>query len=121
MTAFGFPPPTPSLAGEAAMRRGLLVVAGLALAALASWWLGDVSAAPADAAVQWVWFDEGDPVKEAPAATRYFRRTFTINRPTQIVVDDADLDITADNAFTVWVNGIQVGKGDDWKRVFRFD
>src|SRR5262249_12409217 len=28
---------------------------------------------------------------------------------------------TADNAFTVWVNGTRVGAGDDWKKVYRFD
>src|SRR5262249_28643061 len=68
--------------------------------------------------VQWVWFDEGDPLTDAPVATRYFRRTFTIARGPLI---DAQLDVTADNAYRVWVNGVEVGAGSDWQKVDRFD
>ncbi|HXG10864.1 MAG TPA: HEAT repeat domain-containing protein [Gemmataceae bacterium] len=71
--------------------------------------------------VQWIWFNEGDPARDAPAETRYFRRVFTIDRPVANPVDEATLDITADNRFTVWVNGVEVGRGDDGKAVFRFD
>ncbi len=71
--------------------------------------------------VQWIWFDEGDPAQSAPAETRYFRKVFQIDRPVQKVVDEGTLDITADNAFTVWVNGHAVGKGDQWQKVYRFD
>lgn len=71
--------------------------------------------------VHWIWFNEGDPGQEAPAEMRYFRRVFTINCPMQKPIHEASLDITADDEFTVWVNGVEVGKGDDWKRVYRFD
>src|SRR5262245_57913554 len=74
-----------------------------------------------NSAVQWIWFDEGDPGKSAPGETRYFRKVFMIDRPVQKVVDEATLDITADNEFIVWVNGQEVGKGDKWERVYRFD
>ncbi len=75
-------------------------------------------AAPAQpGTIQWVWFNEGDPRADAPAATRYFRKTLTLDR----AVDSATLDITADNAFTVWVNGTQVGTGDTWQTVSHFD
>jgi len=70
---------------------------------------------------QWIWTNEGEPSKQAPAATRYFRRVFTINRPVQKPVDEGMLDITADGSFTVWVNGEKVGGGSDIKRVFAFD
>ena len=70
---------------------------------------------------QWIWFDEGNPAAEAPAETRYFRRVFTITRPVPNPIDEATLDITADNAYTVWVNGVEVGTGDDWKTVRHFD
>src|SRR5262245_7615320 len=73
------------------------------------------------AAVQWIWFNEGDPATSAPAETRYFRKVFTIDRPVQKVVDEGTLDITADNAFTVWINGVEAGKGDNWQKVYRFD
>src|SRR5262245_616547 len=72
-------------------------------------------------AVQWVWFNEGDPAREAPAGTRYFRTVFKIDRPVEKVVDEGTLDITADDPFTVWVNGAEVGKGDDSRKVFCFD
>src|SRR5262249_52198953 len=71
--------------------------------------------------VQWIWFNEGDPAQSAPAETRYFRKVFQIDRPVQKVVDEGTLDITADNVFTVWVNGHEVGKGDQWQKVYRFD
>src|SRR5262249_38121568 len=57
----------------------------------------------------------------APPGTRYFRYVFRIDRPVEQPVDEGVLDITATNAFTVWVNGKQVGKGDDWKKVRAFD
>jgi hypothetical protein len=65
----------------------------------------------------WIWHDEGEPAREAPVGTRYFRRVWEINRPTQIVVDEATLDITADNAFTVWINGKRIGSGSNWSQV----
>src|SRR5262249_36267911 len=34
---------------------------------------------------------------------------------------NASLEITADNRFTVWLNGNQVGEGDEWKQLYKFD
>src|SRR5947209_1020886 len=102
------------------MRRGL-IVAALGLSALPIGGVGRNVQAQQPPAVQWIWFNEGDPAKSAPPETRYFRKVFNINRPVEIPVDDAALDITADDLFTVWVNGALVGKGNDWKRVYRFD
>ena len=51
--------------------------------------------------VQWIWTSEGS-LTEAPAGARYFRRTFTVNRPVPKPVDEAVLEITADNSFTAW-------------------
>jgi alpha-L-rhamnosidase len=73
------------------------------------------------AVAQWVWFNEGNPAQSVPGETRYFRRLFEINRPGAKVVDEAALEITADNSFTVWVNGVEVGKGDQWQQLYRFD
>src|SRR3712207_6745170 len=98
------------------MRRGWFLALGLFVAAAtALWWHSGTTPVQAQQGrgVQWIWFNEGTPVREVPSETRYFRRTFTIDRPVQKVVDEADLDITADNAFTVWVNGALVGKGND--------
>jgi putative heme-binding domain-containing protein len=104
------------------MKRGRLVVV-VALACLVFGLGSLVEKAPAQqaAGVQWIWFNEGDPAKEAPAETRYFRKVFQINRPVPKPIDEATLDITADDQFTVWVNGKEVGKGNDAKRVYQFD
>jgi putative heme-binding domain-containing protein len=105
------------------MRRALLVglfllLAGSSLSSLRS---VEQKEGEKPRPVQWIWFNEGDPTKEAPAGTRYFRKTFQIDRNVQKPVDDGSLDITADDEFTVWVNGAQIGQGSDSKRVFRFD
>lgn len=102
-------------------RRSLPVLLGMAGIAIvgAVWAFGAATAQPD--AVQWIWFDEGDPLVDAPAETRYFRRTFTINRPVPKPVDEGKLSITADNSFTVWINGVKVGAGSDWKVVEHFD
>jgi putative heme-binding domain-containing protein len=93
---------------------GLVALVGLTAVTFAEKPRG--KAADADG-VQWIWFDEGRPPAEAPSATRYFRRVLTVARG----VDEASLDLTADSAFTVWVNGARVGTGADWKRVKHFD
>src|SRR5438132_261707 len=66
------------------------------------------------ARVHWIWHKEADPTRPLPAGTvRYFRRAFTIDRPVQQPVDEAMLDVAATGRFIVWVNGAQVGKGED--------
>ena len=52
----------------------------------------------------WIW-DDGDPSPRN--AWRWFRRTFTLEAPT----DTATLKITADTRYRVFVNGTQVGHG----------
>ena len=100
------------------MKRGwfaaALLVAGLVLSVFTE---RTPLLARQDDGLYWIWFNEGDPAREAPAATRFFRKTFYTNRTT----DEAILDITADDQFSVWLNGVLVGKGDKWKRVYSFD
>ena len=91
----------------------LVALAGLAALTLPG---GRPARAADTTGVQWIWFNEGDPLVEAPAETRYFRRVFNARGP----VDEATLDLTADNSFTVWLNGVKIGSGSDWKRVERF-
>ena len=42
-------------------------------------------------------------------------------RPARKIIDRATLQITADNAFTVWLNGAEVGSGERWEQLYRFD
>jgi len=52
---------------------------------------------------QWIWFPEGNPASSAPVATRWFRKTFTV--PAGASVAQAVATMTADNMFTLYVNG----------------
>src|SRR5262249_52536656 len=59
--------------GELMMNRGrFLVLLGIVCFAIGlGHWIQDGRAQQASA-VQWIWFDEGDPTQSAPAETRYF-------------------------------------------------
>ncbi len=48
-----------------------------------------------------------------------FWRTFEIPRDTR--VSSAILDITADNGFSLYVDGREIGRGSDWRSVTRYD
>ncbi len=64
---------------------------------------------------QWIWYPEGKPAVAAPLATRYFRREFVIE-PTRDI-ESARLEITADNAYELWINGQQVGTGSNFHEI----
>jgi putative heme-binding domain-containing protein len=99
------------------MRR-LLLAAAMTAGLYASWvHYAVVAIAQEQTSVQWIWSNEGDPTRQAPAGTRYFRKTFDLKK----TVDEGVLDITADGRFTVWLNGVRVGEGSDWKHVRGFD
>ncbi len=66
---------------------------------------------------QWIWYPEGNPAASAPAGRRYFRKTFSVAGE----VKSAELTLTADNTFSVWLNGQPAGNGDTHTRIFTFD
>jgi putative heme-binding domain-containing protein len=69
----------------------------------------------------WIWFDEGDPAREAPKGTVYFRKVINLGGNGPAPVDEGVVDITADAEFSLWVNGALVGSGKDWKQAQTFD
>ncbi|WP_406151288.1 alpha-L-rhamnosidase [Streptomyces sp. NBC_01012] len=77
-----------------------------------------LTATPALDDASWIWFPEGDPGVEAPAATRWFRGRVEIPED----VTRARLVMTADDGFTARVNGVRVahaeadGPAENWKR-----
>ena len=85
------------------------------MAALLAWRPWQASA-QAPRPMNWIWYDEGNPLTEAPAETRYFRRVFTLAK----APERALLEITADNRFVVWLNGARVGQGDSWEQLSRY-
>jgi alpha-L-rhamnosidase len=68
---------------------------------------------------QWIWFPESDPAREAPVATRWFRRLIAL--PRDRVVAPAKLFVAADNASNVYVNGHHVGYANSFTLASGFD
>jgi hypothetical protein len=64
---------------------------------------------------RWIWYPEGNPVQSAPVAKRYFKRSIEINRDKKLV--SARASITADNSFSLWVNGSKVLYGTNFNRI----
>ncbi|KAJ7149614.1 hypothetical protein C8R46DRAFT_1044029 [Mycena filopes] len=61
----------------------------------------------------WIWTDVVPATGTVPASTRAFRRTFT-PAPGQAPAA-ATIIISADNEYTLYVNGVAVGSGTNWK------
>lgn len=64
---------------------------------------------------QWIWAGEGNP-QAAPSANAYFRVTFQVENP-----QSGQVEITADNTYSLWINGERIGAGNDWQQIDRFD
>lgn len=60
---------------------------------------------------QWIWFDEGDPARQAPAETRQFRARLTL--PHDRPLSTAMFVLGADNSFELLVNGQYAGRGNN--------
>lgn len=60
---------------------------------------------------QWIWFDEGEPARQAPAETRRFRATLTL--PLDRPLSTAMFVLGADNSFELEVNGHYAGRGNN--------
>src|SRR5262249_42325776 len=58
----------------------------------------------------WIWFDEGDPLESAPAEKRYFRHTFDEGYE----LAEAEMHITCDNEFVLFINGKEAGRSSEW-------
>jgi len=74
---------------------------------------------------KWIWFS-ADPMpisQSFPGGVHYFRGAVTL--PAQEKIVSADLLITADNLYTVYINGKLAGESsanpNDWKKAKRFD
>jgi hypothetical protein len=68
---------------------------------------------------QWIWFPEGNPAQDAPAAKRFYRRTFTL--PQGETIARARLRASADDSFVVQLNGKVLGASSDWHTPKQFD
>ena len=61
---------------------------------------------------EWIWYPEGNPAKSAPTETRYFQRIIDVNGTKEL--KSATAAVSADNAFTLWINGKKVSEGDNF-------
>lgn len=71
------------------------------------------SSAVFSAAASWIWC----PGNKDGAIVRYFRKKIAIAK----VPSKACIRITCDDAYTLFVNGKEVGSGDRWERVQQYD
>ena len=71
----------------------------------------------------WTWYPETDPAQAAPPGTRYFRKQIVI--PAGATIRKATFAGTADNSFTLFVNGKQAGRSDSsaegWRNPVQLD
>ncbi len=67
----------------------------------------------------WIWFPEGNPAVDAPAAKRFFRREFIVD-PAHPVTQ-ARLRISADDRFEASLNGTKLGGSTDWNNPGQFN
>ena len=74
---------------------------------------------------QWIWFGgdagelSGAVDQPWPVGTRYFRKA--IELPAGFAAKQARLSLTADDEWTLWLNGEKLGEGSRWQEVKTFD
>jgi len=63
----------------------------------------------------WIWH----PTVHTVNKTIYFRKRFAI--PDGKEIQKAKVRVTADNDFTLWINGTKLGRGNNWHQLYDFD
>lgn len=71
------------------------------------------------AGAHWIWYDEGNPAVAAPIGERWF--TQTIQAPSLEQIQSAAAYVTADNEFTLILNGQEIAHGDNFHSVSAID
>jgi len=71
------------------------------------------------AKARWIWHGNGNAMSAAAGEKRFFRRMVSLKgKP---AVASAAIALTADNAFSLRVNGREIGEGDNFTNVYTFD
>jgi hypothetical protein len=63
-------------------------------------------------AASWIWHPSENAAETAAAGTRYFRRVIEADPAT---LSKADMMLSADNSFVLWVNGQEILQGANWQ------
>lgn len=66
---------------------------------------------------EWIWYPEDNPAQSAPVGKRYFQRIIHVDA--NKVVETASAAVSADNEFTLWINGKKVSTGDNFNVTVR--
>ena len=66
---------------------------------------------------RWIWYPEGNPAQSAPPGTRYFKRVIQVDGAKAL--ESATAAVSADNSFTLWINGKKVSAGDNFNVTVR--
>jgi putative heme-binding domain-containing protein len=97
-------------------RSMVAVNAGVVLAALLANSGGFAADNPPDRGdAKWIWTAQQQPA-QAPPGVCYFRKLFNLRDP-----ENGHIEIACDNRYELYVNGRLLGKGDDWRRLDRYD
>lgn len=75
-------------------------------------WIGAREAESPLRESSWIWTSEPSVEGRYPAGRRFFRKRLELAATTNLV--QARILMTADNGFTLWVNGKEVLRGDQW-------
>ncbi len=67
----------------------------------------------------WIWFNDGNPASSAPVGEVQFRFSWEV--PDLKSVTSAKIEATADNTFTLLVNGTPVCSGDNFHKIYTAD
>ncbi|KRF16866.1 family 78 glycoside hydrolase catalytic domain [Nocardioides sp. Soil796] len=82
-------------------------------------WIGaqDELPKPSFEGASWIWFPAGKPSDSAPVGNRFFRTSFEV--PAGQAIDTAEMQLTADDSFTLYVNGAEIVRSprvqDAWR------
>ena len=68
---------------------------------------------------RWVWHSDIKQSNNAYPGTRYLRKVFELNAPEEVVF--AQALITADDSFTLFINGEEVVSNGNWREVSKLD
>ncbi len=82
-------------------------------------WIGARTPGFAASGLYWIWYPEGDPLSSAPAASRYFRKSFNLMAATD--VKSATCTVAGDNQVDLYANGVHLGGVADWHLNPSFD
>lgn len=64
---------------------------------------------------KWINYPEGVPLDQSPVGRRYYMRSY--DGP----IGPALMNLTADNSFTLFVNGQEMGSGNNFHKLYSFD